>query len=42
MPAMDAELVQAIELSEEPISPQRLLHTYCAAHRKRHGADFSA
>ena len=42
LPGMDADLVQAIERSEDFISPQRLLDTYCAAHRVKFGTDFHA
>lgn len=39
-PAMDAELIQAIEQSADFISPQRLLGLYLTAHRERYGAEF--
>lgn len=38
-PAMDDDLVQAIERSEDFSSPQRLLGLYLAAHRERYGAE---
>jgi hypothetical protein len=38
-PAMDADLLQAIEGAHDLISPQRLLALYLVAHRERYGAE---
>ena len=38
--AMDPGLLDAIERSQDFISPQRLVDSYCAAHRAKFGTDF--